>query len=285
MTQRKTTCLPPKSTYGPIRVAIRAATKRRTKQEQRSLPKGVVRSVIGGLVLASAVTVASASGALASDRYNWTGFYFGAGVGYGSFDMKNQLFDDRINPSSDTQDTGGKGGLFTAIVGADYQIMPGLVIGAFVDYDRTNFEGEWRDRAGGLNVSGQLKQSSAWAAGGRLGVLTSPSTLLFVSGGWTQAKFDQLDFTPFGAAAPTRFIPSQSLNGAFVGVGAETKVWDGLSLRLEYRYSDFGDKKIDRLNTATGAFSTEAHEDLSTQSIRAVLTHKFGGERHAEPLK
>ena len=133
------------------------------------------------------------------------------------------------------------------------------------------------------NLNGDFKQASTWAAGGRLGWLSNPGTLLYLTGGRTQAKFDQLDFFTFAGTTPVRYIPSQTLHGWFIGAGVESQLANNISLRLEYRYSDFGSRNIDRLFSATNAFSTQVGEDLFTQSIRVALTYKFGWHRHDEP--
>ena len=211
----------------------------------------------------------------ASPPLSWTGFYLGAGIGAGSFVLNNGNFDDRVTPTLPSQDTGGKGVLGTAIVGYDYQVHPLFVTGIFADGDWMDVRGEWRDRSGGLNVSGTVTQDWAWSVGGRFGYLATPGTLLFVSGGFTQTHLGQVDFTPFGGAAPTRFIPARTLDGWFIGAGAEAKMTQSVSLKLEYRYADFGNASVDRLVTGNGAFSTQVNEHLATQSVRFGINYRF----------
>lgn len=242
----------------------------------------------GGLMLAGAT--ANAEG-LPDRRYaappSWTGFYLGAGLGYGSFVNNNVDLDDRVNPSLPSQDTGGKGWLATVTLGYDHQIGK-IVVGAFVDYDWNRSSGEWRDRAGGFNVSGDFDQRSSWAVGGRIGVLANPGTLVYVSGGWTDARFDELRLLPFNpapAAVPQR-IPSQDFRGGFIGAGIETQLMSNLSLRLEYRFADFRDESVDRTSIDTGTFRTQVDEHLTEQTIRAVLAYKFNWVRdETRPLK
>ncbi len=52
-------------------------------------------------------------------------------------------------------------------------------------------------------------------------------------------------------------------------------ITSNMSLRLDYRYSDFGERVVDRIFETTGNFSTQVKTDLSTQAIRAVLSYKF----------
>jgi hypothetical protein len=92
-----------------------------------------------------------------------------------------------------TYTNGGRGWLGRAGVGCDYQFAQWFVFGAFGDFDWMNLKSngavtvDARDRAGLANE----KESAAWYAGLRLGYLPYPNLLTFVSGGWTQTRFDQ----------------------------------------------------------------------------------------------
>lgn len=247
----------------------------------------------------AAVITLTASAALANGRYhpgsepccqpNWSGLYLGAGVGYSTFinDHTSFEFGAPSTPVSAPQDTGGQGWLGTVIVGYDHQIGTRLVIGAFVDFDWTGAEGNWRDRAAGANVAGEYAQESAWAVGGRIGWLSSPTTLLYVTGGYTEAKFDQVNLVDFAGINSDRIIRGTSFDGWFIGAGLETQLINNLSLRLEYRYSDFGEDRLTVFRESDGAAQFFKDVDLSTQSIRAVLSYKFNWDRHepAAPLK
>jgi outer membrane immunogenic protein len=248
-----------------------------------------LRQAATALTLLAGVQLLLAGTSAAYDR-NWTGLYLGAGVGYGTFVAHNENFGFPPSPTPliPPEDVGGKGGLGTIIAGYDVKLAPAMVVGVFVDFDWTNANGDWRDRRTGQNIGGNLRQDRAWAVGGRLGFLTNPGTLLYVSGGWTQAKFDQLDLTDFGAATPDRFIPAMTFNGWFAGAGIETQLAHNWSLRLEYRFSDFGEEDYTRFFTATGTsgpVSTTGTVDLTTQSARLDLTYKFNWDRAAGPLK
>ena len=43
-------------------------------------------------------------------------------------------------------------------------------------------------------ISAQTKQTNTWVAGGRIGYLVNPNVLTYFSGGYTQAKFNSIDF-------------------------------------------------------------------------------------------
>jgi outer membrane immunogenic protein len=43
--------------------------------------------------------------------------------------------------------------------------------------------------------TGTEKESSSWAVGGRIGYLISANVLTYWNGGYTQARFDQINMT------------------------------------------------------------------------------------------
>jgi outer membrane immunogenic protein len=88
---------------------------------------------------------------------------------------------------TDTWTNGGRGWFGTVQGGCDYQFSQ-FVIGAFADYDFSDIEGRWGNSGGGR--TGNEKQSSSWAAGGRIGWVALPNFLTYFSAGYTQAHFD-----------------------------------------------------------------------------------------------
>lgn len=232
-------------------------------------------AVFGGLQLAGV------GSALASDE-KWSGIYIGAGVGYGTFVNNNLLLNADGSVNTPAQDTGGNGGFGTVIAGYDHQIGDRLVLGAFADFDWSSVKGTLHELGGGADLFGSLRQDHAWAIGARAGFLASSKTLLYVSGGYTQAQFD--GYNAVSATGLTqRSANAQTYDGWFVGAGIETMLSDHLSLRLEYRHSDFERQTFERFNTLTGVPSTVSMSmDSTTDTARAVLSYKFGhrGESH-----
>src|SRR6185436_1443699 len=138
------------------------------------------------------------------------------------------------------QDNGGRGWLGTVQVGCDYQILPSIVIGAFGDFDWSNLRG---DAADGLIVGSERMRWAA-SAGGRVGWVAWPQLLVYVAGGWTEARFNRIDFGNLfvGGAIPAQFIEDHTNQGWFIGTGYEYNIsfLPGLSWKTEYRLSDYG---------------------------------------------
>lgn len=178
---------------------------------------------------------------------SWTGCYVDGGWGYGMWNQDEFLSGAGIGGiSTATVTDGGRGWLGRVGGGCDYQLGGALsnwVIGAFGDYDFENIHGQ--NDLGGLSVTGNEKQSSTWAVGGRIGYLVTPRLLTYTDGGYTAAHFDGVSFSSIVGGPAIASIPSNTYHGWFIGGGTEYALdfaWlpiHGLFWRNEYRYSSF----------------------------------------------
>jgi outer membrane immunogenic protein len=200
---------------------------------------------------------------------DWNGLYVGAGIGMGvvAHDLsgeqgKKACKKDPNNPNlclmvgPDGDEGVGDIGLFgTVTVGYDRLLQPGWIGGVFADYDFGS------GIASDVSFNGSLvalDRNSSWAVGVRFGGLVGPATLLYGTVGYTQADF------AIGSLGSTTF------EGYFVGAGIETFLREKWTLKLEYRYSDFGSENI--IN------DEHANADLepSLHTARLVLSYRFG---------
>jgi outer membrane immunogenic protein len=217
--------------------------------------------------------------------YNWTGCYVGAGGGYGMFKQKTREFDPVFGAFL-SHDDGGDGWFGTVQVGCDLQVGGSFLIGAFGDYDfGNNIRGDVTLPFGtltGLPMVGREKIKHTWAAGGRIGWIpwSQQQFLFYVSGGWTQAKFSQVDFVDAFLGVPTfDSILSRKRNGWFVGTGYEyglTWFLPGLFWKTEYRFADYDSKTLDIVDTVTRlptGFTVDS--DKRVQTIRSELVWRF----------
>jgi outer membrane immunogenic protein len=212
--------------------------------------------------------------------FNWTGCYVGAGGGYGMFRQETRTIDP-FGVSTFSNDNGGDGWFGTVQVGCDYQIGGSFLIGAFGDFDfGNNIKGDIALPAG-LEV-GRQKIKHTWAAGGRLGWIPWQSTqfLVYVSGGYTEAKFSNVDFVDvFDGTLTGDTILGRKRSGWFVGTGYEYGLnWflPGLFWKTEYRFSDFGSKTLDIVDTATRlptGFVVDT--DTRVHTVRSELVWRF----------
>ena len=175
--------------------------------------------------------------------FSWTGCYLGGGGGYGMYDAETHLTFLPAGTANVPLDQGGRGWFGTVQGGCDYQLPTQIfystvVIGAFADGDWGNIRGSHtgQDDVSVGVVSGDLKLSRSWAVGGRIGYTFGAQSMAYVSGGYTEATFDQVNYSD--TAGPTGFAtPETRFTGYFIGSGYEYgfSFLPGLSLLRQRR--------------------------------------------------
>jgi outer membrane immunogenic protein len=230
---------------------------------------------------------------------SWTGPYLGIGTGYSVANNKTTLADRSTPPgsifSAVLDGVGDDGGFIAATAGYDYQLGSKFVIGAFADADYSNLhhDNKLDLTAPGLDLSGETESEfkNILMVGGRFGYLTTPDTLVFASVGYANAGLGDTNLSGSlnGGSASLALFGDQRFSGAFFGGGIETKIWDSLSLKAEYRYLDLGSESMtllpDTLPEINEIVSTKF--DPSIQMGRISLNYRFGGraETDTAPLK
>lgn len=121
---------------------------------------------------------------------------------------------------------GDAGGFLTGEAGFDFQLGDHAVLGITGDYARGDFDDEGAEF------------ENMWTVAGRSGFLSSPQTLWYGLAGWTYAGNDDLD-------------------GIGVGLGVESVLSGALSMKLEYRHTEFDGP------------------DPTVQSVRGVISWRF----------
>ena len=220
----------------------------------------------------------------------FTGCYVDAGAGYG---LNN--IDHFSNPGVDgslqtqTSTSGARGWLGRFGGGCDYQFGGGSgfwsnwVVGVFADYDWMDLKKNFQGSFGAFN--GEEKESSAWAVGGRIGYLVTPNVFTYWNGGYTESRFDQINFaSTFGVAPVGIALPANTYHGWFIGGGTEIALSglfglplpSGLFWRSEYRFSSFNSADLPVVPTAVGVPATLS-ENMHpyVQTITTSLVYKF----------
>src|SRR3984885_7009875 len=192
--------------------------------------------------------------------YNWTGCYVGGGGGYAIWTPNRFVQTSTGQAVTGSQANGGDGWFGQGQVGCDYQFTAPIfgtqtVIGVFGDYEGGSIHGS----NSFPGFTGSERESSTWAVGGRAGVLVTPRFLTYFDGGFTQARFDGLNynFAFAGGGASGLSLAAQTSNGWFIGSGFEYAFdWlpiSGLFLKTEFRYSQYGGNGVNVPLTATAA--------------------------------
>ncbi|MBX9760904.1 MAG: porin family protein [Beijerinckiaceae bacterium] len=178
---------------------------------------------------------------------NWTGFYVGLNVGY--------VAAEELGVAPATVQASGL--TLGARVGYDWQVGQSWVIGAFVDLDA----GFAKETVFGVEVKTPLLASINL----RAGYLIAPSTLLYVTGGYTYADIKLS--APF--ALPVG-LPG-SADGYNIGAGIEHRFNNNWSVFGEYRYTAL------RLNNPLGVFPGPDVRDVDANVFKVGVNYRFGG--------
>ena len=240
---------------------------------------------------------------------NWTGFYIGVGVG-GAF-VQHEHSANFVREWKNTEtsvsevfhlwdlENGRSHAFGTVTLGYDHQFGARWVGGVFVDYDFGNGKSDSRLRESIWFDHARLSDENnhAWSIGARLGILSSPSTLLYLSTGWTRISLDRdVSILDWNGIEHRRSF-DKDLNGWFVGAGMETQLgWlhSGLTLRGEYRFTRLGDdhrthtlfsESVCESACSTYTERLDLDHDVDVHSFRVVLAYKFGHRQAVAPLK
>jgi len=236
--------------------------------------------------LATGFALVLPAGASAND---WTGVSIGVGGGVGMVNHELSLtpgpqIPAGINFDLNQDGIGGDGGLFTVGLGADLQVSPNVVIGAFFDYDATSLESQTSLSAslaglGALNASLDVEVEEMWSLGARAGYLTSPDTLWYVLAAYTQADVSDIDYSisAGGLNANGVFAAVDDFSGFSVGGGVESRITQDISLKAEYRYTQLDSETIELLPDDFPVINDFVTTDLepTIQTGRISINYRF----------
>lgn len=177
---------------------------------------------------------------------------------------------DHVGAGSSVSNNNGRddqkidGLLYGGGIGYDFA-AGGAVIGVEGEITGSTAKSEQRSYTGTFGF-GRVKAGRDLYAGVRAGILASPNTLVYVKGGYTNAKLNVLagDTTQ---TTDTNF----KLDGWRVGAGAERALSGNSFAKLEYRYSNYDNARLQYGNGATsGRFDvdTDRHQVVASYGIR-----------------
>jgi len=234
---------------------------------------------MGGIANAADMNMPLKAPAPPPPALTWTGCYLSGGIGYGMWNQQHYGETDPGHvPLTNTFTSGGEGWLGRVGGGCDYQFNPSFLLGAFGDYDFMNLKSQ--NLADVLGVGAFEKESASWAAGVRLGYLPYPELLTFISGGWTQARFDRqnlFDTTVMPAVPLGAFMDAHNYNGAFIGGGYEYRLpfAPNVTWKTEYRYNWYGADDLPILLDSGAATGAGENSKKTVQTVTTSLDWRF----------
>ena len=247
--------------------------------------------------------------------FSWTGFYVGGNIGYSWGKASGNLSDPAIDifsglgslPTSFSESLKPKGAIGGGQFGYDYRINPTWVVGLEADLQASEefARGSQTASTGGTsiapgitgitasNVATTFEGRIAWfaTARARAGVLITPTTLLYGTGG---LAFGGLKVSGSGGAnisltaciAGIGCIPTGTAGGAFafsqsttrtgwtLGGGVEGALAGNWTWKAEYLYLDLGSESGSVADNFGGIASWNAK--FTDNIVRAGLNYKFG---------
>ncbi|MFN3549533.1 MAG: outer membrane protein [Mesorhizobium sp.] len=247
--------------------------------------------------------------------YNWTGFHVGVGAGLGgvSHNAGAEIYnydeggEFPIGPAGIRSigamfDFGGDGALGTVEAGFDYQIGERFVIGIQGDYTWSNFEagaglgavvcyeglvtqGPGDDCDEGivsdtLGLTYTLTAKSSWSVLGRAGYVANPGALTYVLGGFTRTNMEgELNLTSDLMGSQPLAKYDYERDGWTFGGGIEAPITGAMTLKMEYRRTEWDNSDSIRFTDFAGI---NTWDDAVVQSMRGVLSWRFGGDNAAQ---
>lgn len=129
-----------------------------------------------------------------------------------------------------------------------------------------------------LSARGSVDADGKVSVGLRLGYLFSPETLWFVTGGYSNLSLSNFQLNVVGSDPDISITAKTSnLSGGFIGAGVETHVTEHITLKGEYRYTDFGSGDV-TLPTVNGNNLNDfvlVNVAPTMQEGRASLNYRF----------
>lgn len=146
-------------------------------------------------------------------------------------------------------------------VGFDFKLSPNIVLG--VEAAATGRTGN-ASTTDSFGNNYRLKSGRTFDGTARIGYLLSPNGLLYVRGGYSNAKFIADLNTAHG---------SINKGGYVAGVGYEQYLASNISARIEYDYSKYGSDDLS--NNVAGSGLTSASARYTRNAVKAGVNLHF----------
>jgi outer membrane immunogenic protein len=197
--------------------------------------------------------------------FTWTGIYVGGQVGYEFGKLSSFASATATGAGLASASSSPKGVIGGAHIGYNYQIGPNFVVGVEGDVDGTSTKAAY-----GFNpfLSANYKQGVMGSVRGRVGYAVDRA-LFYATGGVAFGGVKNIYFNLPGAVDSD----SQTRVGYTAGGGVEYAFTNNWSLRVEYRYTDFG-SYTDVLSNTTGGGVKVHHKDTDNR-VQAGFSYKF----------
>ena len=218
---------------------------------------------IASLVAASLAALATPAVAQTAGDVPFSGVRVGAEVGYDH--IRSGSSEDVDNTRDLKQSIDGV--TYGGVVGYDFAAGDALRIGAEASYAGSTAGRDFDNENPTVFNLGNVKADRDIYVGGRVGVVTSPSTMIYAKGGYTNQRYSVV-----GTDGTTSLDGKLDTDGWRVGAGAEFAVGRNAYIGAEYRYSNYSEGEVDFEGTTpdTSRFNldTDRHQVVATAGVR-----------------
>lgn len=151
---------------------------------------------------------------------------------------------------------------YGAGIGYDAALGSNLRVG--VDAEISDSSAKWDNNNSVPNSFnlGRVKAGRDLYVGGRIGFVTSPRTMIYVKGGYTNARYELL-----GTNGTVNRDQRLETDGYRVGAGVEYQITSNAFAKLEYRYSNYSKGEFD----FNGQTPDSSRFNLDTDRHQAVV--------------
>ncbi|HLH12411.1 MAG TPA: outer membrane protein [Methylovirgula sp.] len=239
--------------------------------------------MIRKLLFSAATLAITAGGAFAADlpnskgppmfappppAFTWTGPYIGGQVGY-QWGTSDPFFTSKLAPGTilTGNNYSNQGVVGGGHIGFNYQVSQ-FVFGFEADAEGTSYKGSGVQFVCGPTCVSSTRINAEGSVRGRLGWAWD-RILFYGTGGAAFASIRNTFSDPFGLDLHTF-----SRAGWTVGGGAEYAIDPNWSVRIEYRYTDYGQAMSFPLTNTTGGLVTE-HLHERDNRVEAGFSYRF----------
>jgi outer membrane immunogenic protein len=188
------------------------------------------------ILIGTAAALALMTGAATTIAAPFNSSYIGANVGYSQGDANQTNFSAAHGGALTLlQNDASLSGLQIGLLAGHNFTIGTMVVGVEGNWD---FSGPWGDDAGSGGDINEWSQNWEASLRARVGVLVSPNSLVYATGGYSWADYEA------NVLNPTQSSRSNSFGGWTVGIGGETTVSTNMTIRLQYRYTDYSAERV-----------------------------------------
>jgi outer membrane immunogenic protein len=189
------------------------------------------------ILSASVAALALAMASMPANAADFVGGYWGIDVGYGMGDANSEHFGAIGGPLLSTQDDADvEGGILGVHVGHNWGGGGSWVFGLEAGVRYEGIEGDDNFDGGDNNELSTEWEGSIQA---KIGTIVNPTMMVYLTGGWSWLSADS-NVTDLGEEETV----SEVFSGWTAGAGIEFGLSPDANMRVQYRYSDYGEEVL-----------------------------------------